>query len=55
VYEIMVVGIVDVGFPVSHVFLVSRNKKVYEIHNQFRKISHVSRINIFREISFCHK
>jgi hypothetical protein len=40
------------GFPVSHVFLVSQNTKLNEIHHQFREISHVSRINIFREISF---
>jgi hypothetical protein len=40
------------GFPVSHVFLVSRNTKLYEIHHQFHEISHVSRNKIFREISF---
>jgi hypothetical protein len=39
------------GFPVSHVFLVLRNTKLYEIH-QFCEISHVSRNKIFREISF---
>jgi hypothetical protein len=34
-------------------FLVSRNTKLNKIHHQFHEISHVSRINIFREISFC--
>jgi hypothetical protein len=42
-----------VGFPVSHVFLVSRNTKLNEIHHQFREILHVSRNKIFRKISFC--
>jgi hypothetical protein len=35
-----------------HVFLVSRNTKLNEIHHQFREISHVSRNKIFREILF---
>jgi hypothetical protein len=41
------------GFPVSHVFLVSRNTKLNEIHHQFCEISHVSRNNIISEILFC--
>jgi hypothetical protein len=45
--------ILKLGFPVSHVFLVSRNTKLNEIHHQFREILHVSRINIFRKILFC--
>jgi hypothetical protein len=40
------------GFPVSHVFLVSRNTKLNEIHHQFRENSYVSRINIFCKILF---
>jgi hypothetical protein len=35
-----------------HVFLVSRNTKLNEIHHQFREILHVSRNKIFSEISF---
>jgi hypothetical protein len=44
---------IPAGFPVSHVFLVLRNTKLTQIHHQFREILHVSRIKIFREISFC--
>jgi hypothetical protein len=42
-----------IGFPDSHVFLVSRNTKLNKIHYQFREILHVLQINIFCKISFC--
>jgi hypothetical protein len=50
-YELELAAL-TVGFPVSHVFLVSRNTKLNEIHHQFREILHVSRINILCEILF---